>query len=472
MHYFTISELSAALRAKTLSPVDVVDHMLARIDRLDPGLGAFVTVTAERARAQAAIAEREIASGTWRGALHGVPLAFKDIIYSDFAPTTAGTRIHRDFRPDYSATVLRRLEMAGAVTLGKVKTTEQAFADHHPDVAAPKNPWNAALWSGSSSSGSGVSTAAGLAFGALGSDTGGSIRFPCAANGLTGLKPTWGRVSRHGVFELAASLDHIGPMARSALDCAILLGAIAGADPADPTTLHDPVDDYESFALGSIAGLRIGLPRAYAADGVDPAVVEAWEDAATVLRALGAIVEDVRFPEWREAAAQWEPLCSAETALAHAATYPSRAEDYGAVLAGLIESGRNHTAMELASASQVRLAFSNRLRAVFRNVDLILIPATIWPTPTLAEWAELASSDMTDFIRFTGPFDMTGSPTLTFPAGLDARGMPLALQLVGPHLREDTVLRAGVAYQRVTDWHRRHPDPVSGEAERGVGGLR
>ncbi len=457
MHYVTISELSVQLRNKTLSPVELVDHMLNRIAALEPQLSAFVTVTAERARQQAISAEQEIVGGNWRGALHGVPVAFKDIIYSSFAPTTAGTLIHKDFRPEFSATVLRRMEMAGAITLGKLKTTEQAWADHHPSVTPPKNPWNAAVWPGASSSGSGVATAAGLAYGTLGSDTGGSIRFPSAANGLTGLKPTWGRVSRYGVFELAASLDHIGPLARSATDCAILLGAIAGADAADPTAVAEPLENYETSALDGVAGLRIGLPRSYATDGIDPEVVKVWEQAAAVLSSLGAIVREVDFPAWREVAESWETICSPETARAHAATYPSKSEQYGEMLAALIESGRNHTAVELAAAHQLRLDFSGRLRALFLDCDLLLIPVIAWPTPSLDSWRALASGSLADVLRFTAPFNISGSPTLTLPAGFDNRGLPIAVQLVGRHFCEGTILRAGSAFQRATDWHGRHP---------------
>ena len=358
MHYLRLSELSLLLRTKAVSPVELAKHMLDRIDALEPRLESFVTVTAQRALEQAQHAEREIGSGQWRGPLHGVPLAYKDIFYTDFAPTTAGTAIHKTFQPTYSATVVRRLETAGAVSLGKLKTTEQAWTDHHPTVSAPKNPWGAELYAGASSSGSGVATAAGLTFGSLGSDTAGSIRFPSAVNGLTGLKPTWGRVSRYGVFELAASLDHVGPMTRSAVDCAIMLGAIAGADPADPTAVHDPVGNYEAAALRSVAGMRIGLPRAYAADGIEQSVVAVWQAAAKVFEDLGAVVEEISFPEWRNAASSFPILCSSETALAHAATYPSKSESYGPALSGLIELGRSSSAMDLAAAHHARLEFS------------------------------------------------------------------------------------------------------------------
>ncbi len=457
MHYLTLSELSVLLRTKAISPVELVKHMLGRIDALEPRLESYVTITAERALEQAERAEREIGSGQWRGHLHGVPLAYKDIFYTDFALTTAGTAIHKSFQPTYSATAVRRLEAAGAVSLGKLKTTEQAWTEHHPAVAAPKNPWGAELYAGASSSGSGVATAAGLTFGALGSDTGGSIRFPSAVNGVTGLKPTWGRVSRHGVFELAASLDHVGPMARSAIDCAIMLGAIAGADPADPTAVLNPIEDYEAAALRSVAGMRIGLPRGYATEGVDPGIVAVWQAAAKVFEDLGAIVEEISFPEWRKAASTWPILCSSETALTHAATYPSKSESYGTALSALIDLGRSSTAMDLAAAHQARLEFSSRLRARFDNLDVILVPATIWPTPTAAATPDiLQKSPLEDLLRFTCVFDSSGSPTLTLPGGFDGGGTPMAIQLIGAHFDEAAVLQAGAAFQRATDWHSKH----------------
>lgn len=457
MHYSTLAELSVLLRTKAISPVELVEHMLNRINALEPQLESYVTVTAQRALEQAQRAEREIGSGQWRGPLHGVPLAYKDIFYTDFAPTTAGTTIHKSFRPTYSATAVRRLETAGAVSLGKLKTTEQAWTDHHPTVSAPKNPWGAELYAGASSSGSGVATAAGLAFGSLGSDTAGSIRFPSAVNGLTGLKPTWGRVSRYGVFELAASLDHVGPMARSAVDCAIMLGAIAGADPADPTAVHETVGDYQAAALRSVAGLRIGLPRTYAADGVDDSVVAVWQAAAKVFEDLGAVVEEISFPEWRKAASSFAILCASETALAHASTYPSKSESYGPALSGLIDLGRSSTALDLAEAHHARLEFSNRLRNQFNNVDVILVPVTIWPTPTVAAVTDmLQKSPLEDLLRFTCVFDSSGSPTLTLPGGFDDRGAPMAIQLIGAHFDEATILQAGAAFQRATDWHSRH----------------
>ncbi|HEX9586784.1 MAG TPA: amidase, partial [Bradyrhizobium sp.] len=241
LHYCELVEIGQRIQKRELSPVEATQAQLDRIARLDGQLKSYAYVMASSALEQAHAAEREIGSGKVRGPLHGVPIAVKDLCWTKDAPTAAGMRIYRDNRPTQDATVVTRLKEAGAVILGKLQLTEGAYADHHPDIDPPRNPWDATLWSGASSSGSGVATAAGLCYGSLGSDTGGSIRFPSAANGVTGLKPTWGRVSRYGVFELAATLDHIGPMARSAVDCGAILGAIAGADPNDPTAVLEPV---------------------------------------------------------------------------------------------------------------------------------------------------------------------------------------------------------------------------------------
>src|SRR5829696_249483 len=260
LHYLSLDEVARRLRARKFSSVEATRAMLDRIGRLDPTLKSYATLTPERALADAKRLDAETAAGESRGPLHGVPIAIKDLCDTEGVPTAAGMAIRRGHVPAKDATVVARLKQAGAVILGKLQMTEGAYGVHHPSVDPPINPFNAAYWTGVSSSGSGVATAAGLCFASLGSDTGGSIRFPSTMNGLTGLKPTWGRVSRAGVFPLAESLDHIGPMTRSALDCAIVLGVIAGADERDPTALPLPVPDYAACARQGVEGKRIGLP--------------------------------------------------------------------------------------------------------------------------------------------------------------------------------------------------------------------
>ena len=270
-----------------MSSAEVADAVLERIAKLDGCYRSYATVLPERARNQAKAADAEIAGGLWRGPLHGVPIAVKDLCYTTFAPTFAGTTIFKNFVPSFNATVVDRLEDAGAVLLGKLQMTEGAYTSHHPDVSPPLNPWNKGYWVGSSSTGSGVATSLGLCYGSLGSDTGGSIRFPSATCGLTGIKPTWGRVSRYGVFPLAETLDHVGPMTRSAADAAAILGVIAGADRNDPTTYKAPVPEYLKTIGDGIRGLRIGVDRGYATDDVDEQVVVALGEAERALTGLG-----------------------------------------------------------------------------------------------------------------------------------------------------------------------------------------
>jgi amidase len=460
LHNLELMELASRIKAGDVSPVTVTRAQLDRIATLDGALASYALVMTDSAMAQAAEAEAEIAAGQYRGPLHGVPIAVKDLFWTKGVPTAAGMAIHKDFRPAEDATVVRRLRDAGAVLLGKLQMTEGAYSDYHPSVAPPKNPWDAAYWPGISSSGPGVATAAGLCFGALGSDTGGSIRWPCAANGVTGLKPTWGRVSRHGAFELAATLDHVGPMARSAGDAAALLAAIAGGDPNDPTALLDPVPDYLTAVGQGVRGLRIGVDPAWNSDDVDATIQAMLSDAVEAFRALGAEIVEVRFPEVTQTIADWVPNCAVEAAVAHRATYPARKAEYGPVLASVLEAGRVLSGVDYQKVLLRRLALRGHVAALFSGIDLLLIPVhpfaplTLAMIQTLGEQPELIAK----LSRYTFPFDMTGSPTITLPGGFSEAELPIAFQLVAGDLCEATLIRAGAAFQAVTTWHRRHPD--------------
>jgi len=459
LHYLEIHELARLLAARKLSPVELTQDMLRRIDRLDPVLKSYACVTPELALDQARRAEQMIGKRQILSQLHGVPIAVKDLCYTEGIVTAAGMPLHRDFVPTFDATVVRKLREAGAVLLGKLQLTEGAFADHHPDIAPPLNPWHRDHWSGASSSGSGVATAAGLCFGSLGTDTGGSIRFPSAANGNTGLKPTWGRVSRHGCFELAASLDHIGPMCRSATDAAIILGAIAGADPNDPTARLDPVPDYLADADADLRGVRIGFDERYALDGVDADTRRAVESTRETVRSLGAEIVALRFPDVDTMLADWGPACAVETAVAHAPTFPSQRAAYGPGLAGLIDAGLALSGLELQRIRLRRMAFTGRVHAVLADVDAMLIPAQPFAAPTVARMATLGQipAELSALIRYTAPFSMSSHPTMTFPAGYTAKGLPIGAQFVGRHLGEASIVRVTRAFQHATDWHRRHP---------------
>ena len=446
------------LHTRKLSPVELARIMLARIERIDKRLLAYALVTPEHALAQARDSETMISRRRILGPFHGVPIGLKDLCYTQGTATAAGMPMLRNFVPDFDGTVARRLKMAGAVLLGKLKMTEGAFADHHPDIAPPVNPWHPEHWSGASSSGSGVAVAAGLCFAAIGTDTGGSIRFPSAANGVTGLKPTWARVSVHGAFALAPSLDHIGPMARSAEDCGAMLGLIAGADPNDPSALLDAVPDYLAGDASHLSGLRIGFDPEYC-EGLDAATRGAVDQAQRVLQALGAEIRTVRFPDVTQMVNDWGLACAVETAVAHEEFFPRRRAEYGPGLAGLLDLGRGAPAFDLQHIWLRRRAFTGQVKAFFRNLDLLLIPAQPMASPTSRQMAAIGvdPKELAKMIRYTAPFDMSGNPTITLPAGFTERVTPVAIQLVGAHLQEALLVRAGMAFQRVTDWHRQRP---------------
>ena len=461
IHFASLLDVAQRLHARELSPVDLTEHMLKRIRGKDKKLRSYATVTEELARQQAKRAEQEIYRGRIRGPLHGIPIAVKDLCFTKGIPTAAGMPIHQTFKPKYNATVVQRFADSGAVLLGKLQMTEGAFSQHHPDVSPPLNPWNPMHWTGVSSSGSGVATAAGLCFASLGSDTGGSIRFPSAANGLTGLKPTWGRVSRYGIFELAASLDHIGPMCRNAADTGAVLRVIAGADKNDPTGSTAPVPNYLAGLERGISGLRFGYDPQYNQRGVDQEMQQTTKEALVILKSMGANLRKVTFPNTDAVVDNWLAHCGIETALAHQKTYPKKKEKYGPALAHLIELGLALSATDYQKILLIRRNFCGAVRALFDDIDVLVVPAQGTASPTAKKvkdsrlnpkaWSAMGMS------RFTGPFDFTGSPTLTMQSGLTKDGMPIAIQFVARHFEEDLLVRAGHAYQHETDWHNEHP---------------
>ena len=459
-HYRNLLDVARLLHTKKISPVELTKQMLQRIDVKDRKLRSYATVTPELAIKQAKKAEQEIAKGRIRGPLHGVPIAVKDLCFTRGIPTAAGMSINKKFRPRFDSTVVRRLANAGSVLLGKLQMTEGAFAEHHPDVSPPINPWHKDYWPGASSSGSGVATAAGLCFASLGSDTGGSIRFPSAANGLSGLKPTWGRVSRYGVFDLAPTLDHVGPMCRSVADSAAVLSAIAGQDSNDPTAAPVPVPNYLAGLERGIKGIRFGIDSQYNRRGVDKVTVKAVEEALSVLKKLGADIREISFPNTEEVVEEWLPHCSIETAYAHRGTYPKSKDAYGPALATLIELGFTFSAMDYQKILLHRHEFCGKVRSMFEDIDILIIPAQPNAAPTLAEMAALGDQDpgtLNSLLQFTAPSDLTGSPALTLPAGYTKAGVPVAFQFVGRHFEEDILFRAGHKFQLETDWHLKHP---------------
>ena len=455
--YLGLLEVSDRIRRRELSSVAVTEALLARIGRLDGRLHSFQMVLADQALAQAKAADAEIEAGQWRGPLHGVPIGIKDLLFTKGLATMAGMEINKNFIPKEDATVVTRLKRAGAVIIGKLHMTEGATLDHHPTLPRPVNPWSAAHWTGVSSSGSGVAPAAGFCYGAIGTDTAGSIRMPSAANNLTGVKPTWGRVSRHGIFHLSESLDHIGPMTRSAGDSAAMLQAIAGRDPADQTSLAEPVPDYLAALGQGVSDLTIGIDWSFATEGMAPEIAAAVQNAADVFQSLGARVREIAFPSVTEMGAVMGML-TAEVLAAHEDHFPSKADRYGPRLRGMLEVGQQIDPISLVRGYQARDKFTGGLRSVFRDVDLILVPGLGHILPT---WDELntMADDMgllgRTVMRYTTPFNAAGVPTLSLPGGFTASGLPVGIQLVGWKLAEPELLRAGHAFQQVTDFHTR-----------------
>lgn len=438
----------------------VVTAQLERIGHAEPRLGCYIRVTAERALEQARAVDRAIARGSAPDPLAGAAIAVKDIFDVAGLPTTAGMAIHQESCATNDATVIARLGAAGAALLGKLTLTEGVYAEHRPPFPPPLNPWHADYWSGASSSGSGVAVAAGLCHAALGSETGGSIRLPAAANGVTAIKPTWGRVSRHGVFELAATLDHVGPLGRSVSDVAALLGVIAGADARDPTASLLPVPDYRAACGHGISRLRIGItPRDIAAT-VDRETAAALDAACGELVAAGAVLREIALPDVRAMIDDWFPVCAVQTAHAHAATFPSRRTEYGPALAALLELGATLSGIDYQKLLLRRLDFRGRLDAVFESVDLIALPVLAFPVPSLARMTAIDEELIAGLHRFTCPYNLSGHPAIVLPCGMNSAGLPIVFQLIGRHFDEALLIATGYAYQQATDWHSRRPlDP-------------
>ena len=466
LHYLTLQEVGRRIEARDLSPVDLTERMLDRIATADRHLKSYATVMREEALAAARAAEQDIRAGKYRGPLHGVPVAVKDLCYTKGVRTMGGTTVRENFIPDADATVVSRLRDAGAVLLGKLNLSEGATAGYNPARDVPINPWNPDRWPGMSSSGSGVATAAGLCYAAIGTDTGGSIRFPASANGVVGLKPTYGRVSRFGVLAMADSLDHVGPMARSVADVAIMFDAIAGRDPNDATSLDAQAPDTFKALTGDIRGVRIGIDRDYALKGIDSGQAAAIDAALQVLSDLGATIVDIRMPNL-SALEMWSAICASEIASAHAATYPSRASEYGPYMREFLAAGSRVTPQQLTAARERREAFTAEFTAVLESVDAIASPSggdPAWPIThaiqvgSLPDYHKAWSAAAPRSFEFTMPMNLAGVPAICVPCGFSADGLPYSIQFTGRRLGESTLCRIAHAYEQATDWHARHPN--------------
>jgi len=465
LFWASMTELARLIATKAVSPVEVVRVHLDRIAALDGALRAYITVCADAAMEAGRAAEVALASGRPVGPLHGVPYALKDLYDTAGTRTTGGSRIFADRVPATDATVARRLTQAGGILLGKLNMVEFAYGPEglNAHYGHPRNPWDPGVhrMAGGSSSGSGVAVVAGLAPGALGSDTGGSVRIPASLCGITGLKPTYGRVSRAGVLPLAWSMDHVGPMTRTAADCALMLGAMAGYDPADASTSVLPVPDYLAALTGDVKGLRVGLLRRFFLDGATPEVRTAVEAAARTLAGAGAIVDEVSLETVQHVPAASLAVVGSEALAYHAEMLRTRAAEYDPDIARRLRVGAFVGGAHYVRAQQVRALVRADVDGVLARHDLLLAPATPITAPAVDERQTTLGDGPADvrsaLIRFTRPFNVSGHPACAVPCGFTAGGMPIGLQLVGRPFDEATVLRAADAFQRLTDFHARRP---------------
>lgn len=452
LHELTIAEAGPLLRSRQLSPVELVQALLARLERYDGLYRSHITVAGDVALDQARAAEAEIGRGVDRGPLHGIPVSVKDNVYTDGVRTTAHSRTMREFVPDHDATCVARLREAGMVLVGKTNTTEFATGDmiEFGDVPHPYDP---AMFAGSSSGGSASAVAAGLAIAAVGTDTAGSIRFPASCCGIVGVKPTYGRVSRFGVVPLSWTLDAVGPMTRTVRDAALMLGPMSGRDPRDPHTAEVPREDLTRSLSERLDGVVIGMPEEHYYEGLEPDVDAAIQVALADLRALGATLRPVSIPLAGKLAGIGSIIVEVEAFALHASRLRTMGRDYGPKARRQIGSGAFYSGGEFLHATQVRELFNRQLAAAFAGVDAMVMPTlphtaysreTQWAGPPDTSWG-------------TRQFNLSGYPAMSIPCGFDRSGYPIGLQVVARPFDEAAMFQVGHAYERATTWHQRRP---------------
>lgn len=463
LHYLTIAEAAPLIADKRLSPVELTSAHLERIGRTDDRLNSFITLLADEALAEARNTESAILAGAYRGPLHGIPIALKDLYYTKGIRTTMGSRIMNDFVPNYDAAVTERFRDAGAALLGKLQMHEFALGvtSENPHHGPAHNPWDTARITGGSSGGSGSSVAAGQCMAALGSDTGGSIRIPSALCGIVGLKPTFGRVSRHGVFPLAHSLDTVGPMTRSVADAALVMNAVAGYDARDPSSANRPNEDFTALLGQGIDGLRVGVPQEYFYDVIDHEVRAAVWQAARAFEALGAHVEDCSIPALNDSIAISGAILLTEAAEVHLDNLRRRAADIGDDVRSRLEDGAVTPAITYIKAQRARTEFNRQIAAAMSAHDVLLAPAVPVGAPridaSVVEVGGASESKLALMPRLTRPFNICGIPTVSVPCGFTSDGLPIGMQLAARHFEDALALQAAHAYEQATDWHTRRP---------------
>ncbi|MBV9552173.1 MAG: amidase [Alphaproteobacteria bacterium] len=456
--YLTIAEAARLIETKELSPVELTDSRLARIEKFDGRLHSFIRVTADEARTAARAAESEIAAGRYKGALHGIPLGLKDIYETKGIPTTGHSKVMQDHVPAEDAVSVAKLKDAGGVMLGKLATHEFAFGGPSFDLPWPpaRNPWDTARFTAGSSSGTGAAVPAGLVLGGTGSDTGGSIRGPAALCGLAGIKPTYGLISRRGILPLAFSLDHAGPMAWTAEDCAIMLQAMAGHDPGDPASADVAVPDYRRALTGDVKGLEIGLIRHfYTTDNeASPATRDAIDTAAKKYEEMGASVREIALSPLAEWAACGVLIMMAEAYAIHEANLRNRFTDFGEIFRDRMALAGLWTAADYVQALRRRRELIDELDRAMAGLDLVMTASAQSEAPKIDEVPKFAIMERPSL---TMPFNVTGTPAMSVCCGFTEGGLPLSFQIVGKRFADATVLRAADAYERATPWRARRP---------------
>ncbi len=462
--YASAGELSPLIKNKDVSPVEIIDAHLARIEATEPVLNSFITLLADESRAAARQAEQDIQRGNYRGPLHGIPVALKDLYNTAGVRTTSGSRLFDNFIPAEDCTVAARFRDAGAILLGKLNMHQFAYGPtgENPDYGHMHNPWNPEKISGGSSGGSGSATAAGQCTITTGSDTGGSIRIPAALCGIVGLKPTYGLVSRYGLTPLSWSLDHPGPMVRTVEDAALAMNVIAGHDHRDVASARVEIPDYTSALTNDVRGLRIGVPREYFDAPLDPEVAQSVREALDLLESLGAVVNVVDLPMYNDTQAISTAILMAEASAYHQDLLARDGDKLYPPVRLRLEAGLFITAADYLRAQQGRTIFNNQARRLLDDVDLLAGPAQPITAPELlAEKVQVGKQEIgtvAALTQYSRPYNLTGFPAIAIPCGFSSDGMPISLQLAGRSFDELTVLRAAHAYEQATDWHKRRPN--------------
>ncbi len=461
LHELSLVEVADAIRRRKVSSVEVVKSAIARAQHVQPRLNCFIAIEAEDALKAARAADRRLRQKAAKiGPLHGVPLAHKDMYYRAGRISTCGSKILRDYRPEVTGTVVERLGAAGAIWLGNLNMAEFAAnpTGHNDHWGHCRNPWNPAHITGGSSSGSGSAVGARASYGSLGSDTGGSVRLPAAACGVVGLKPTYGLVSRYGIMPRSWSQDTVGPLTRTARDCARMTQVIAGRDPRDPTCAAHPVPRYERELNRRIRGLRIGVPSNHYYEGATDEVRRAMQQSLSVLASLGARIVDITVPDPQQTFLLSNTVTQSEAAVIHARWMRERPQDYSMYVRSRVEAGYHIPATTYLEALNLRArVLAEFVDTVFSKVDLVHTPVLVMPPPTIAETEPRATGDVAAVVaritRNTRPTSYLGLPALSVPAGFSESGLPFAFQLIGRPFAESELFRVAHQYQQETDWH-------------------